>query len=86
MQKFILKEGWFTTEFLPPGFLIKQMKSERSFDSMSPTFEQYRTMRVLFAHLMQDFGDEVASRFEDNYKSLQTEPVNVRNLPPLIQE
>ncbi len=20
MQKFMLKEGWFTTEFLPPGF------------------------------------------------------------------
>ena len=66
-------EGGLVQNGVPsPGFWIKQKKSERSFLSMSPTFEQYRTMRVLFDHMRKDFGDE------DNYKSLQTDPVNIR--------
>ena len=74
MKRFMAKEGWFTTDLLPPGFWLRQKRSERSFCSLSPTYEQFRTMRPLFNHLRQVYGAAVLARFEANYKSLQVEP------------
>ena len=76
MKKFLAKEGWFTTNFLPKGFWLRQKRSEKSFYSLSASLEQFRTMRPLFVHLRKTYGAEAEKLFEDNYRSLQVEPDN----------
>ena len=71
MKKFLIKEGWFTTEFLPKGFWLRQKRSEKGFYSLSANLEQFRTMRPLFNHLREVYGEEAEKLFEENYRSLQ---------------
>ena len=76
MKRFMVKEGWFTTDFLPKGFWLRQKRSEKSFYSLSACLKQFRTMRPLFAHLRESYGVEAEKLFEENYRSLQVEPDN----------
>ena len=91
MKKFLAKEGWFTTNFLPKGFWLRQKRSEKSFYSLSASLEQFRTMRPLFVHLRKTYGAEAEKLFEDNYRSLQVEPDNpkvkrLQNLEDLAEK
>ena len=78
-KKYLTKDGWFETEFLPHGFLIRQKLSERGFLALSPTFTLLKTFKELVGHLKQEnYGDHVVQNYEDNFRSLYKDPVNPR--------
>ena len=74
-KKYLLTQGWLSTEFLPPGYFVKQKMSERGFISISPSFEHIKTLQNLVTNLRENgFGEEAVTRWEDNYRSLSKEP------------
>ena len=69
LSRLLAKEGWFSTELLPAGYWLKQKRSERSFLSLTPAFQQLRTMRELFDHLRcEGHSEEMVARVQNNYR------------------
>ena len=69
LSKLLTKDGWFSTELLPVGYWLKQKRSERSFLSLTPTFDQLRTMRELFDHLrFAGHSDEMVAKIQNSYR------------------
>ena len=69
LSRLLAKEGWFSTELLPTGYWLKQKRSERSFLSLTPAFQQLRTMRELFDHLRcEGHSEEMVARVQNNYR------------------
>ena len=69
LSRLLTKDGWFSTELLPAGYWLKQKRSERSFLSLSPTFDQLRTMRELFDHLRcEGHSEETVAKIQNNYR------------------
>ena len=67
--RFLTKDGWFSTELLPPGYRLKQKRSERSFLSLTPAFNQLRTMRELFDNLRHEgHSQETVAKIKNNYR------------------
>ena len=67
--RFLTKDGWFSTELLPPGYRLKQKRSERSFLSLTPAFNQLRTMRELFDNLRHEgYSQETVAKIKNNYR------------------
>ena len=69
LSRLLTKDGWFSTELLPTGYWLKQKRSERSFLSLTPAFEQLRTMRELFDHLRcEGHSEEMVAKVQNNYR------------------
>ena len=69
LSKLLTKDGWFSTDLLPVGYWLKQKRSERSFLSLTPTFDQLRTMRELFDHLRcAGYSDEMVAKIQNSYR------------------
>ena len=69
IEKDLTKDGWFSTELLPPGYRLKQKRSERSFLSLTPAFNQLRTMRELFDNLRHEgHSQETVAKIKNNYR------------------
>ena len=69
LSRLLTKDGWFCTGLLPAGYWLKQKRSERSFLSLSPTFDQLRTMRELFDHLRATgHSEETVAKIQNNYR------------------
>ena len=75
----VARDGWRTSEFLPPGWFYRQKRTENGFTFLNQLFEHFRTNSALVEHLRQEgFGEEAVARFEENYRSLVMEPVNTK--------
>ena len=69
LSRLLAKDGWFSTELLPAGYWLKQKRSERSFLSLTPAFDQLRTMRELFDHLRcEGHSEEMVAKVQNNYR------------------
>ena len=72
-RKYLLnKDGWFETEYLPTGWIMRQKRSEKGFYFLSNDYEKFNTSKAMYKHLREHkYGENAVKRFEDNYKKLQ---------------
>ena len=82
-KEYLLLEDWQTTEFLPPGFYIKQKQREQNFIVLNPVFQRLPTRHQLYNYLRQEgYGEEAVTRYQQNYKVLledrPTKPKNIK--------
>ena len=80
-KRYLLKEGWFTTDLLPDGSYMKQKKSEKGFYYLTPEFERLHTTKRMVSYLRHEAGwpTSKVDRFLFNYKTLATTEVEPRN-------
>jgi len=78
-KKYLLKDGWFVTDLLPPGWYIKQKKSEHGFYYLTPTFDKFHATTTAIQHLKDLKWDEnKILKFEMNHKSLAVKEITKR--------
>ena len=73
LREYMLQsDGWFETKYLPPGWMIKQKRSETGFYILNEKYEKFNTMIALKSYLLNSkHGQEAVEKFENNYKELQ---------------
>ena len=55
LMKCLRKEGWFETELLPPGHLMKQKSSEKGFYYLTSKAEKFTTTVRMVKYLKEDY-------------------------------
>ena len=80
LMKYLKKEGWFETDLLPPGHLMKQKPSEKGFYYLTAKAEKFTTTVRMVKYLREEikWDEKLVERFLTEHKSLYSDEVLVR--------
>ena len=77
LKKCLKREGWFETELLPPGLLMRQKRSEKGFTYLTSEAKKFLTTVSLVKYLKEEYkwDKKLVDRFLNEHKSLYSEDV-----------
>ena len=75
LMKCLRREGWFETELLPPGYLMRQKRGEKAFSYLTSEAERFTSTVRMVKYLKEEYkwDRKLIDRFLNEHKSLYSE-------------